>query len=84
MDDYYCPACGAAVGQFTAYLPFIDIPFHANFYARLWHRVWFEPSVALLSRALTFLLIVVMAPIMLVGLPFVWFARRRKRRPETA
>jgi len=82
--DYYCHNCGAAVGQFTANLPFIDIPFYANFYARLWHRVWFEPSVAFIGRALALLLILVLAPIMLVGLPFVWIARRKKRLAETA
>lgn len=65
-------------------MPFIDIPFFANFYARLWHRVWFEPGIAFPGRALAFVLILVLAPIMLVGLPFAWIARRRERLAVTA
>ncbi len=83
-DDHYCQNCGAAVGQFTTYIPFVDIPFYANFYARLWERVWHERRVALHSRAFCVLLILLFAPVMLVGLPFVLLKRRNGHRTPTA
>jgi len=82
--DYYCRKCGAAVGQWTTYLPYIDIPFLVNFCVRLWRRVWFEPGVSLPRRAFCLLLILFLVPGMLLGLPFVWAARRRNRRTDAA
>ena len=78
---YYCEHCGAAVGQFTPYIPYIDIPFFADFYGRLWRRVWFERGVSLASRALGLLIILLAAPVMLIGLPFA-IARRGRRRGD--
>ena len=82
-SEYYCPKCGAAVGQFTAYIPFVDISFLANFYARLWERVWYERDVAIYNRAASLMLIVCLAPVMLVGLPFALLKRRRSQQNET-
>lgn len=82
--EYYCKHCGAAVGQFTPYIPFVDIPFYANFYGRLWKRVWHERGVPVLSRAFSLWLIGLLAPVMLVGLPFVILERRRRRRTPSA
>ena len=83
-SEHYCPKCGAAVGQFTAYIPFVDIPFLANFYARLWERVWFERGVTVFSRTASLILILLLAPVMLVGLPFALLKRRKRRQSETA
>ena len=81
-DEYYCPKCGAGVGQYTAYLPFVDIRFIANFHGQLWQRVWFEPEVPLVSRVLGLLFILLLAPVMVLGLPFA-LLRRRKDRSST-
>ena len=77
--QYYCAHCGAAVGQYTAYIPYVDIPFFANFYGRLWRRAWFERGVSLISRAFSMLIILLAAPVMLIGLPFAILKRRRER-----
>jgi hypothetical protein len=82
--DYYCPKCGAAVGQFTAYIPFVDIPFYANFYARLWERVWYERDVAIHNRVASLLFILWLAPVMLAGVPFALLKRRGSPPHQTA
>ena len=81
---YYCPKCGAAVGQFTAYMPFVNIPFFANFYGRVWERVWHERGVAIHKRAASLLLVLCMAPVMLVGLPFALLKRWKSPSHEAA
>ena len=75
----YCKNCGATVGQYTAYIPFTNIRFFANFYGRLWTRVWYEQDIALSSRLFCMLLILLLAPIMLLGLPIVYWQRRQIR-----
>ena len=75
--DHYCQNCGATVGQCTAYMPFVNIQFFANFFGRLWQRTWFEKGVSLPTRLFSLVLIVLLAPFMLVGLPFVLFRKLR-------
>ena len=86
--QHYCEHCGAAVGQYTTYIPYIDIPFFANFYGRLWRRVWFDRGVPLTSRAFGLLIILLAAPVMLIGLPFAivkrWRERGDREEPTTA
>ena len=80
--DHYCPKCGEAVGRYTGYMPFVNIPFDFNFVGRLWHRAFRDPGIPLLKRACYFTTAVAIAPIMLIGLPFVLLDRMRPRRKE--
>jgi hypothetical protein len=78
--DYYCPHCGEAVGCFTPYIPFVNIPFEISFFARLWRKLWRPVHTPIGTRALWAVLIVLLAPAMLLGLPF---ALHRRSRPRT-
>ena len=76
--DHYCKNCGVTVGQYTAYMPFVNIPFFAEFFGRLWRRTWFEKNVPWYARLFSLILVFLLAPIMLLGLPFVYFEKRHR------
>lgn len=65
----YCPDCGGATGNFTHYLPFVNIRWQASVWGQAWRQVWF-PDVSILGRLFRFIMIVWMVPIMLIGLLF--------------
>ncbi len=65
----YCPNCGGAIGNFTHYLPFVNIRWQASVWGQAWRQVWF-PDVSILGRLFRFIMIVWMVPIMLIGLLF--------------
>jgi hypothetical protein len=75
---HYCESCGAAVGQLTGYLPFEGIRFEADYPAAMWKRA-FRRDVHPALRVGSFLLAVVLAPILLLVLPLVLLGRRRRR-----
>ena len=77
--EHYCPRCGEAVGSFTSYIPFVNIRFEVSFFERLWDRLWHEPRAPIWSRVVSVAVIALLAPIMLVGLPFVLYRRARRR-----
>jgi len=77
--DYYCPHCGEDVGRFTPYLPFINIPFTCNFLARIWHKL-FDRSAGILTRVFCLCLVILFAPILLLGLLFRLWDKFRKRK----
>lgn len=77
--DDYCKKCGETIGQYTAYVPYVNIRFVANLYERLWKRVWYEQGVRLHRRVLGLLIIFLGAPVMFLGLPFVFFGKRQSR-----
>src|SRR5688572_27583819 len=73
----YCKTCGRDTGQFTTYLPYVNIPWMATGFAAAWQRVWQHNGPRWYARVGCFLFILLFAPVMLVGLPFVLLARRR-------
>jgi len=58
----------------------VNIPFQYNFLGRIWHRVWREPGVPPWKRIGLFVVMIAIAPIMLIGLPFAFLERARLRR----
>lgn len=75
----YCENCGEAVGQLTPYKPFVNIRFNYSIFGRMWKIVWRDAEASLVLKSFCFVLIVLFAPIMLVGLPFIlWEKSRRK------
>lgn len=66
---HYCPHCGAATGQFTHYLPFINIRWQASVWGQAWRQVR-SRDVSLLGRVFRLIMIVWNVPIMLIGLFF--------------
>ena len=77
--DHQCPSCGKSVGQYTPNLPYEGIFYRMEFFRGLWQRAN-APGPSLL-RLLDWFLLIVLAPITLIGLPFVW-VRRRNSTPD--
>jgi len=77
--DSYCQNCGQGFSANTPYVPFVNIKFYVNFYARMWQKLWFEDN-SLWFKLFLFLLVVRFAPIMLLGVPFALVERARRRR----
>lgn len=75
--QHYCEKCGEAVGRFTPYIPFVNIRFNFSIFDKLWHRLWYDRERSIMSKAFYLLLIIATVPIMLVGLPFLLWAKIR-------
>ncbi len=73
---HYCPNCGAATGQLTHYLPFVNIRWQASVWGQAWRQVGYR-DVSIRGRLFRLLMVVWNAPIMLVGLLF-----RSSGKPE--
>ena len=73
---YYCEKCGRDTGQFTTYVPYVDIPWMATGFGAAWHRLW-HGQLRWYSRVGYVLFLLAFAPVLFVGLPFVLLARRR-------
>ena len=67
--DHYCPNCGGATGQFTHYLPFVNIRWQASVWGQAWRQIWYR-EVSIPGRLFRFLMIAWNVPIMLIGLLF--------------
>lgn len=66
---YYCPNCGEATGQFTHYMPFVNLQWQASVWGRMWRQVW-SHDVSFLGRAFRLLMIIWKVPILLIGVFF--------------
>ena len=66
---HYCPNCGGATGQFTHYLPFVNIRWQASVWGQAWRQIW-SKDVSIPGRIFRFIMIVWNVPIMLIGLFF--------------
>jgi len=67
--DNYCPNCGGATGNFTHYLPFVNIRWQASVWGQAWRQIWY-PEVSMPGRLFRFIMIVWNVPIMLIGIFF--------------
>lgn len=76
---HYCPVCGEAVGQFTPYIPYVNIRFQANFFGDAWRLTW-APDTGILLRVLCIVSIALLAPILFVATPLAISRGRRKPR----
>ncbi len=77
--QHTCDHCGRGVGQFTPCLPLEFIPCYVEFFGKLWHRLWYVPKLPRRERWVYALLIILLEPIMLLGLPFTILRSRRHR-----
>ena len=81
--QHYCSDCYEAVGQYTPYIPFVNIRFETRFGRELWKRMVAD-NAPLLKSAFYLLLILVLQPAILIGVPFsVWDWLHRKPPEET-
>lgn len=75
--QHYCGHCGEAVGLLTPYIPFVNIAFNYSIFRTMWRQIWFERSTGIGKRLVYLLLIIVIAPIMLIGIPFALISKLR-------
>ncbi len=78
---HYCPNCGEAVGQLTPYIPFVNIRFNYSIFSTMWKKIWEGKDTGVFAKIFYLFLIVLCAPIMLIGLPFVLF-KKEKPNPD--
>ncbi len=77
--QHYCPACGNVTGEFTRYIPFLNIPFNYSLLATLWGKLK-RPETSLISKIVAVAIILVTAPLMLVvGLPILCYCKLTKK-----
>jgi hypothetical protein len=80
-----CPHCGEAVGQFTQYIPFVNLRWQVSVWGRMWQQVW-SHNVSFMGRLLRLLMIIWNVPILLlIGLPFkiIQKSKKKRRRQDT-
>jgi len=68
--QHYCSNCGGMVGNYTRYLPFVNIPFQVEFSANVWKKFWRSDASVGTKIALFPLVIIIWGPLFIVGLPF--------------
>jgi hypothetical protein len=76
--DHVCPHCGEAIGQLTPNLPFESIGWQTQTWGRAWRQVWLR-EISIPGRLFRLLMIVLNAPVLLVGL---FWQIRSKKAPE--
>ncbi len=67
--QYYCSNCGGASGQFTQYIPFVNIRWQASVWIQMWRQIW-SSDTSIPGKVLRILMIIWNVPIMLIGLIF--------------
>ena len=80
--QHYCPVCGNVTGDFTRYIPFLNIRFNYSLFATLWAKLK-SPDARLITKMVALIPILLLAPLMLgVGLPVLLYCRLRRKPNE--
>lgn len=48
--EHYCKECGEAVGQFTPYVPFVNIPFNYAIFRKIWRKLCMRMDIGLVGK----------------------------------
>ncbi len=80
VGQYYCQQCGETASDLTPYIPFVNIRFVCNFYKRLWRTACYDKRASILVRIFCLVLIVLFAPVMLIGVPFLLWQKIHKTK----
>jgi hypothetical protein len=78
--DHFCPNCGEAAGQFTPSLPIEGIRWQTQMWGRAWRQIW-SSGVSIPGRWLRLVMVVLNAPILLIGI--FWQIRPKRRHLHT-
>ena len=78
---YYCPNCGGVSGQFTEYLPFVNIRWGASVWGRMWRQIW-SRDISIIGRLFRFIMVIWQVPLMLIGLLFMGRKKNQLSRPD--
>ena len=77
--QHYCPRCANITGQFTGYIPFVNIPFQYSIYETLWKKIEHRQD-SRISRIIAVIFILIFAPIiLLVGIPILLYRKIKKQ-----
>ena len=57
-SQYYCLNCGNVTGDYTRYMPFINIPFNYSIFGKIWKRLK-NPETFILTKIMLFVLILI-------------------------
>ncbi|MCP3965012.1 MAG: hypothetical protein GY750_10575 [Lentisphaerae bacterium] len=68
---HYCSKCGEAVGEYTRYIPFVNIQFNYSIFGTVWKNIK-SPENSLGKRIFYYAIIIILAPIMPVVILFIW------------
>ncbi len=68
--QHYCSNCGSVVGSFTRYIPFVNIPFEIEFFAKTYKKFWRSKTPTIHKIGLFPIIILFWGPFFLIGLPF--------------
>jgi hypothetical protein len=83
-EQYYCGNCGQSVGELTAALPLINVPFQVDFIWRAWRVMWADET-EFGMRLLGGLVVWAGAPFLFLALPVVlWQHFTSPRGPKSA
>ena len=70
--NYYCPHCREATGQLTPIIPFVNIPWQAHIWSRMWQQVW-SKEISLWGKLFRLFMIIWFVPVILIGIiPKLW------------
>jgi len=70
-SQHYCPECGSAIGEFTPYVPFVNIRFNCSLFATLWHKLK-DPEVPIAHKFIPAVVLLLFAPL-LAGVPYLFY-----------
>ena len=78
--QHYCTKCGSTVGQLSPYIPYVNIPFNYSIFRTMWRRIWSGTGTPVYLKVFCAVMIVLFAPVMLIGIPFLLIARLQQKR----
>jgi len=58
---HYCKRCGRDTGQFTTYIPYVNIRWMATGFGAAWHKLWYDKRPRWYTRIGYFLFVVLFA-----------------------
>ncbi len=64
-SQHYCPNCGNITGEYTRYIPFVNIRFNCSIFGNIWHSLK-DPETSFAKKFFSFILIFLLAPVMLL------------------
>ena len=69
-------------GEYTRYLPFVNIAFNYSILATLWKRIQ-DPGTPVAAKVRAVAVILAIAPFMLViGVPFLIYGKLKSKKPS--
>ena len=77
--DHYCPHCGEISGQFTQYIPFVNLRWQCDVWGKAWRQIW-SHDISIPGKLLRFFMIIWYAPILLIGFIFRINSKTKKKQ----